>query len=114
MNDLITWLRAQLTIDDRGLRDWLSNLPADSGAADWVRQWLAEVDAKRRILTIYENAVLARDAGSPGPVFLAGEQISQWNHAVDHGAADVLTDAVRLLALPYAAREGYRDEWRPW
>jgi hypothetical protein len=94
MSDLITWLRAQLTIDDRGLRDWLSNLPADSGAADWVRQWLADIDAKRRIL---DHADVSRERGKIGPSPGDG--------------AWFLT--VRLLALPYAERSGYDEAWRP-
>lgn len=50
---------------------------------------LREVEAKRRILAAYENT--DRD----GPVM------------------DVPTSVILLLALPYADRPGYREEWRP-
>jgi hypothetical protein len=50
---------------------------------------LREVDAKRRILDAYENY----DREAP--------------------ELDVPDSVVRLLALPYADRPGYRDDWRP-
>jgi hypothetical protein len=102
MNDLITFLRAQLTIDDRGLRDWLSNLPADSGAADWVRQWLADIDAKRRIL---EEHAYAPQSDSCRICWR-----SNWGSSVREMWP---CPTVRLLALPYAERSSYQDQWRP-
>jgi hypothetical protein len=31
----------------------------------------------------------------------------------DSARAEVARETLRLLALPYAARDGYREEWRP-
>lgn len=50
---------------------------------------LAEVEAKRRILTAYENY----DREAP--------------------ELDVPDSVIRLLALPYAGHPDYRKEWRP-
>jgi hypothetical protein len=116
-SDLITWLRAQLDDDERVARTALDRHPApwvgafkqvtsepNGGviapvastetrqASHHIARWdparvLAEVDAKRRVLDL-------RD--------------SEYD---EHRAA--LNGAVRLLALPYADRDGYREEWRP-
>ena len=56
---------------------------------------LAEVDAKRRLLQQFElrgNSVRATVQPSTGGV---------WD------------DLLRMLALPYADRPGYREDWRP-
>lgn len=56
---------------------------------------LAEIDAKRQLLQQFElrrGAVLGIDGCETGGV---------WD------------DLLRMLALPYAGREGYREEWRP-
>jgi hypothetical protein len=63
---------------------------------------LAECAAKRRIIERYQ--------------FVTGH-----GPAVDHvramdmttGATGALQDVLRWLALPYADRPGYREEWRP-
>jgi hypothetical protein len=90
MDDLVTWLRGEINTDEAGLRTWLSNLPDDSGAADWVRQFLVEVDAKRRIIDFLDPS----DAPEGDGKFVAER-------------------ALLLLALPYADRPGYRDGQRP-
>ena len=62
-----------------------------------------DLDEGRRILRLYENALAAHRAGS----------ISQRNRTQDEAAVDVLGEAVRLLALPYADRPEYQEQWRP-
>jgi hypothetical protein len=64
---------------------------------------LAEVEAKRRVIKLYENALAAQRRGS----------ISLRNRTQDEAAVDVLGEAVKALALPYADHADYRDEWRP-
>lgn len=55
---------------------------------------LAEVEAKRRIIALWEEAQSAQfpDEG---------------------GYASALKDVVRLVALPHAGLPGYREKWRP-
>ena len=60
---------------------------------------LREVEAKRRILDDYERAFEDRKL-HPGDLALAGARLAL------HGV-------VKLLALPYSDRPGYREEWRP-
>jgi hypothetical protein len=97
--DLITWLRAQLDDDERDapMRHRLTcdYAPSDGGqpcSCALPDLTLAEVDAKRRILD--------RLRGEDG----------FWRNDITSGTAEPV---VRLLALPYADRPGYRETWRP-
>ncbi|MEU8158124.1 DUF6221 family protein [Micromonospora sp. NPDC048986] len=121
--DLITWLRAQLDEDERLAKAvpmvrWHHDVIPDRSGPDHVlligdrvvsagyaeddplrpeevghivrhqpSRALAEVDSKRRILAMVQRWL---DAGYP-----------------------TMDAALWLLALPYADRPGYRDEWRP-
>lgn len=89
--DLVTWLRAQLDEDERVARAWLPLGNPTEADRDHIARHdpirvLAEVDAKRRIL----DAITRID--------------------ISHVAA---RDLVAMLALPYAQREGYLEEWAP-
>jgi len=66
---------------------------------------LAEVDAKRRILDEVADEATGLDMQVDGE-FRVGSR--------DEKAEPYLGDKlVRLLALPYADRPGYRHEWKP-
>lgn len=136
--DLIAWLRAQLDDDERVAREatpgpWVTNgtsvwrkpddswdfrramegqhgrmpfVMVDPGEtseplnAEHIARWdparvLGEVDAKRRIIDLFESHADAQFPDSYG------------------GYASAMEDAVQIIALPYADRAGYRDEWRP-
>jgi len=67
------------------------------------RRALAECEAKRRVVRLYENAARALHAGS----------MSERNRTQDEAAVDVLGAAVRALAESYAQLAGYRPEWSP-
>ena len=104
-DDLVTWLRAQLDDDERVAHRVDPNQAPDQLRAMVTREGslpflvvdsarvLAEVDAKRRLLDWLER----RDD------WALDNNLWTWDSA----------EAVALLALPYADREGYRDEWRP-
>jgi hypothetical protein len=138
--DLTTWLRAQLEDDERVARAAAERCGCHGGVPDWdfaddgedgrivvrddphpnvsrrlSKRWnrsyddlfaarhiarhdparvLAEVEAKRRILDWLDKS-------------------EDWMFDKSYGGQPDC-DAVRaLLALPYATRPGYRDEWRP-
>lgn len=126
-NDLAQWLREQLADDEqtaraahqpnwltdgrRGLRyglddewmaDALTTADADHIARHDPARVLREIDAKRRIIDLCEPPLVEvtglRDSE---PQYLPGAG-APWGE-----------DVLRLLALPYADRPGYRDEWRP-
>jgi hypothetical protein len=161
VDDLITWLRAQLAEDEglarmafaehnkaivRWSEPWSGTVQIgpheddlvcfDSGVSRHIVNWdparaLAEVDAKRRILD--EHAAQWRTVEWPHDQDGKGNALvcrrcqnaehSEWNPLVGH--AGVLPEVfvtpyvlapcttVLLLALPYADRAGYREEWRP-
>jgi hypothetical protein len=117
VTELVEWLRAQLDEDERVAREALHRQATTrrmigrrmieetiQPIAAWrTSVWpparvLAEVDAKRRILD--QCAGLA-DMGFVGSAWTPGDM------------SELAAQALSLLALPYADRPGYRDEWRP-
>jgi hypothetical protein len=124
IDDLVTWLRAQLDEDeqiareaaDEGDGQWRLATYQDGTTTAWhgevevmtsldgtdavhIRNWdparvLAEVDAKRRIL----------DEHLPG---------TDPCDAHDASLRTIECNTLRFLALPYADRPGYRPEWAP-
>jgi hypothetical protein len=119
MDNLIVWLRQQLDDDERisrGARpgyftfDVLSQF---SGLGDMAHvinhnpaRELAEVDAKRQIL----DEVLRYEAKIDGEwgCLHSAEQIGA-GQCMEIRPSGVV--AIRLLALPYAGRPGWREEW---
>ncbi|MBZ6250542.1 hypothetical protein KVH27_19440 [Streptomyces olivaceus] len=133
MGDLVQWLRAQLDDDaEAAQRAFSGQLDPENGwgayrpegqrhttitphvgmiheavQADHVIAWnparaLREIDAKRQIVALCEPPLV--DVTGPGDTersFMPGEG-PPWG-----------MDVLKLLALPYADRPSYRDEWRP-
>lgn len=114
MDDLVQWLRAQLDEDERiaracpGNGEWSAEDIAVYGpdlsvevrahmAEHDPRRVLAEVDAKRRIIDLHKGV---ND-------YCAECDLVRSNYPY-HPCT-----TLRLLALPYADRPGYREEWRP-
>lgn len=64
---------------------------------------LREVDAKRRIVRAYEDAVTAFENTVLGTDL----------HDLMAGSVNSLRYALQALALPYADRAGFKEEWRP-
>lgn len=101
--DLASWLLDQIAEDERVAGDLAADGYPKHGRRvlsvqgtleiPWPDRWnpvrvLAECDAKRRIIASFEG--------------------------LRYDEAHVLADRVlRLLALPYSDRPGYREEWKP-
>lgn len=137
MDDLVRWLGEQLDTDERIARaatsgpwhvteydyatDFAAGIGTTPGEVDVVghgyegggveriedarhiaahdpSRVLREIDAKRRLLAIHRPYVPEPDQACLG---CAG------------GIMFTSCPVVRLLALPYADRPGYREEWRP-
>lgn len=64
---------------------------------------LAKIAADREILALYQKAWSGLTFDDPQP------EGAEWLLGHRWG----LAEAVRLLALPYADRDGYDEEWRP-
>ena len=118
--EIVEFLRARLDEDEQRWRDIAAKVaadrgsfvvlglahpelaagdcPSDLGEIDPARV-LREVEAKRRIV----EELTARERADDSEEGL-------WHKVgYDRAAFDVL----RLLALPYADRDGWREEWRP-
>ncbi|WP_432010164.1 DUF6221 family protein [Streptomyces cucumeris] len=113
MDELVRWLGEQLDEDERVARECAGNGEWDADdiaiygpdLAPEVRQHMAEhdparvlreIDAKRRIL--------------------AEHALNGWVCSTcDNGEVEQVfpCPTLRLLALPYADRPGYREAWRP-
>jgi hypothetical protein len=142
MSGLVEWLSARLDEDERGalcatfcdpedsasgdFTEWHVDAPNPrwpvavnvangtaivaagyNGAYEHIARWdparvLAEVAAKRAILA----EVQRRDA------WLNMKTLVEPARSEATAMRDALVPVVRLLALPYADRPGYRDEWR--
>jgi hypothetical protein len=115
VDDLVKWLRAQLDEDERiakAARSEPWNFYPD-GHYDAVREFLnrwnpvkpdmvlREIEAKLLILDRYADCC-ARFDDSDYSTVVAAEQMREYEDFV-----------LPLLALPYADRPGYREEWRP-
>lgn len=117
-DDLVTWLRAQLDEDERvaqaaipgpwvadgdevlhdGDQVVLSGHSTEHVARHDPVRVLAEMEAKRELIAVYEEAA---------------EYYDKIDRRAPAGEAHGLRTALKHLALPYADREGYREEWRP-
>lgn len=130
MGDLVEWLREQLDEDDRIARgtgqpgtSWqglemdgelrddanagtVAYIPRAETRAHIARhdpaRVLRETEAKRRTIALCE----------PPLVDVTGPQDTERQFIPGEGPPWGL-DVLKLLALPYADRPGYRDDWRP-
>lgn len=120
--DLAAWLLEQITQDERKYRDtagdadhqhWAIHLAGDLNEG-WIvqesLQRLVECDAKRRIIDHIQTAVQAWQENQLQP----GDIGYHEHDTVDTECAiSDLNHTLKLLALPYADRAGYRQEWTP-
>lgn len=148
VDDLATWLRAQLDDDERVaqaevdlLRDY--PYPADFRVEyQWVRmarhphggtsttfapgaptpaRVLAEVDAKRKLIDLYEAARRRQQDNSAKFVLLTKQRYldqAEFARVKTHGwelggQVAALRMAVAVAAVVYADRPGYQQEWHP-
>lgn len=126
-DDLVRWLGEQLDEDERIVREantspeMVTGIPGSYAAAPVAlliaefagpARVLREIDAKRQILALHEphqQPARGRDV----------DDRSTWMTCCSMCQASMVQegdwpcDSLRLLALPYADRPGFRAEWRP-
>jgi hypothetical protein len=135
MDELVEWLRAQLDEDGRILRaaSWCDD--ADSWRAAVSQygtpsrpdgpRWYVEDSLEDGVITTVDPQAsgdegVARHIAEWDPARVLREidakrrALGRINsHAAVMGRDEVHDDLLRLLALPYADRPGYREEWKP-
>jgi uncharacterized protein DUF6221 len=84
MSDLVEFLLVRIAEDEQAARD----LGDDGTVGTWSHWVLAECDAKRHVVRLYQ-AAQAKGA-----------------------SLMMLTEVLCTLALPYADHADYRDQWR--
>lgn len=91
MDELVAWLREQIAAKRREAEEWPDNLTErwHNVPSVSIQGVLAECDAHTEILDLCTT--------------------TDWGD----GYTEAYRDVVRLLAVPYAGRPGYREEWRP-
>lgn len=121
-SDLATWLMEQIAedelaaqalleqpafaefrMDHRPIQHAIREDPDPTGA---VRFRLAECDAKRRIVDLHTPEGRYRDC----PTCTERDYRA---YRYDDDEQLWWCDTLKVLALPYADRPGYREEWRP-
>jgi hypothetical protein len=119
MDELVVWLRAQLDEDERIAReaggdDWRQRghpsetvAVYDSNGAPVVYDEGAPSDEQQEHIATHDPARVLREIDAKRRI------IGRINsHAAVMGWDEVHGDLLRSLALPYADRPGYREEWR--
>jgi hypothetical protein len=106
---LVAFLKARLDEDEAAAKAWLPFGNPDAAARDHVARYdpgrvLAEVDAKREVIRLYEDTIATIEMlKSHG-----------WQSTSAHEvAAESYLNVIRAHAAAYADHPDYRDEWRP-
>lgn len=130
-DDLAGWLLEQIAEDDRRLAgdsgDWHTALCGyamgeygDTCSCDVADRVLAECDAKRRIIALHTVTTRLVDVDDDDEGGLIEVEYCQMCAA--GASCECCTDEedrvwpcehLKLLALPYADRPGYLEEWKP-
>jgi len=107
MGELVEWLRAQLAEDERIAR------AADAAKEDgWWWGPESESPAERHIAA-HDPARVLRDIDAKRDLLRFAEGVHDHHETFTAGVAARLEETLRLFALAYADRPGYREEWAP-
>lgn len=133
MGELVEWLRAQLDEDERIARAATERQPYDEWDAvgderddDAGRSWWEVLGVARmnqapsaralaEFIAEHDPARVLREIDAKRRI-LAEHALNGWVCTTcDNGEVEQVfpCPTLRLLALPYADRPGYREEWRP-
>jgi hypothetical protein len=109
--ELVEWLGAELDRDREHHSDVLTGhgWAWFEGSESASERALVEVAANRRIVRTHEGRHDCRATWPPD----ASRGEIEWTRGEREYEADEPCPTLRLLALPYADRPGYRPEWAP-
>lgn len=122
---LAEWLLQQIDADERTARESIASNEPDEpwgyahidGDGPHIANWspgrvLAECDAKRRTLAEHHDMHAALRYPGEDPELALPVLCARCEDRARHEPGGWPCSTVRLLALPYADRPGYREEWR--
>jgi hypothetical protein len=128
MDDLITWLRAQIDEGEAHGRKvaklvaedeaWMADVAwmPDPPSGEPGKEFLADLESKRRLVELHSpaNPNAEPREGSPG------WPDKPWLYCATCGSGEPneypITwpcETIKLVALPFSDRPGYREEWKP-
>lgn len=128
MTDLVQWLTAQLDADERIARaatagPWLVDcetyaeaiIAGDGTSVIAGGRWGGEASAFESTedaihIAAHDPARVLREIEAKRVMVATCERTVNED---SRGMTSMAKEFLRLLALPYADREGYREEWRP-
>ena len=122
MDDLISFLRAQLDEDERAVAAILRGVPNWRVDTEPWPSGVGVVNDQNDGVAIAIGSFAAEHIARHDPARVLREveskrRILAEHSELDRGMCQCLADfpcaTVRLLALPYADRPGYRESWRP-
>jgi hypothetical protein len=127
MDDLVTWLLEQIAKDERAADEMRSNADSmsDCGEAhdesiELLGGWtfdadrlLADCDAKRKLLALHEHKPGAARNPYSEESATFGCVSCHFDHDYEENYNAGWCEHVRIIALAFAHRDGYREEWRP-
>ncbi|MEU0589960.1 DUF6221 family protein [Streptomyces ardesiacus] len=134
MDDLVQWLRVQLDEDERTARaatagpweqsgigeyGWGVSFSAPGAGVEAADSDQGRADAEH--IAAWDPARVLREIDAKRQVIALHRELEDPQEMQDYCATCEVTGkypeypckTLRLLALPYADRAGYRDEWRP-
>jgi Family of unknown function (DUF6221) len=137
VDDLSTWLLEQVAADERAAAEMRYNVgfmsdcgePHDESIEALKGEWtfdadrlLAECEAKRRIVELHKSVetFAGMSVSDYWPNHATGKTVFVCEVCANHDRETGWDDfdgypcaTLKLLALPYVDRPGYREEWKP-
>ncbi|MFJ4682029.1 DUF6221 family protein [Streptomyces sp. NPDC088789] len=112
MDDLVQWLRAQLDEERQAAEEALKNTTTTRRmiGGQWVEDTIQPPEWRR---SVWDPARVLREIDAKRDLLVFAEGIYAYGDTFERGVAARLEETLRLFALPYADRPGYREEWRP-
>jgi hypothetical protein len=117
VDDLVRWYGAQLDEDERIARGASAEWRELSG--NWVvadgnhRVAMVLVAEERAHIVRHDPARVLREIEAKRDLLRLAERAHDYHETFMNGFASALEGTLRLFALAYAGRPGYREEWRP-
>jgi len=121
MDDLVQWLSEILDTDEEWARAaadeygsvWTANVRMQAVTSDTGADIVTEPFTPLDHIAEYDPARVLREIDAKRDLLRLAERAHDYHETFTSGFASALEGTLRLFALAYADRPGYREEWRP-